>query len=37
VRVHDAGLDTFLSEQARWDIQQVLIAGYEEFGFDLPA
>lgn len=37
VRVYDAGLDAFPSEQAGWDIQQVLIAGYEEFGFDLPA
>jgi len=37
VRVYDAGLDAFLFEQAGRDIQQVLIPGYEEFGFDLPA
>ena len=37
MRIHNAGLDVFLSEQAGWDIQQVLITGYEEFGFDLPA
>jgi len=37
MRIHDPCLDVFLSEQAGWDIQQVLITGYEEFGFDLPA